>query len=112
MSKKEIVFYGISALIIIWFVLSIFEVQTHNLDHGYQYNKANAIVLITTQTETMTVVGCEVDKPTDSFLVTVRDSNGNEWDYYDTEYQYNGHELNVTMRNREIIDLSEIKGGN
>lgn len=109
MSRKEIAFYGIGTLVIIWFVLSVFEIQTHNLDHNYQYNKVNAIVLMTTKTEIMTVVGCEICKEDDSFLVTVEDGNGNQWDYYDTEFQYNGHELNVTMRDREIIDVSEIK---
>ena len=41
------------------------------------------------------------------YLVIVRDSNGNDWAYYDSEYVPKGTELEAIMTDGRIVDISE-----
>ena len=102
---KGKLFYGIVIIILGWFILSTIEVQMHNLDTNYIYNKANLWAILTTTETQMKVVDCEVDAPTDTFLVTLEDIKGEQYAYYDSEFQYNGWIKSVTMQGKTIIDV-------
>lgn len=101
---KKII-YPICIIIILWFALSTTEVWMHSLDTDYIYNKANVWAIMSTSTTEMKVVDCEIDKPTDTWLVTVEDIKGNQYSYYDSEIQYNGWIKTVTMQGNEIINV-------
>lgn len=103
--KKSI--YVIGALLILWWGASTIEVWSHNYDSDYIYSKANVWAILTTHTTEMKVVGCEIDKPTDTWLVTVEDIKGNQYSYYDSEIQYNGWIKEVTMQGTKIIEVKE-----
>ena len=47
----ESISYAVSVLLITWLILSMIEVNTHNLESGYQYNKLNVFVLLTKEVE-------------------------------------------------------------
>lgn len=99
------IFYIICITIILWFALSTIEVWTHSLNTDYIYNKANIWAIMSTSTTEMKVVDCEIDKPTDTWLVTVEDIKGNQYMYYDSEIQYNGWIKTVTMQGKIIINV-------
>lgn len=102
---KDRIFYGIVIVVLVWFVASTIEVQTHNLDSNYVYNKANIWAILTTTETEMKVVDCEIDKPTDTWLVTVEDIKGNQYSYYDSDFQYNGWIKTVKLQGKIIIDV-------
>lgn len=71
------------------------------------------IVVTTTETknglrkETVEVVECvAVD---DCYEVTVEDSKGNLWSYYDSEGQRNGNLVRVTWNGDEIVDVTTVR---
>ena len=101
---KEKIIYGIAIAMLIWIVASTLEVQLHNLDVDYVYNKANLWAILTTTETEMKVVDCEIDKPTDTWLVTVEDIKGNQYSYYDSDFQYNGWIKTVKLQGKVIID--------
>ena len=102
---KDRIFYGIVIVVLVWFVASTIEVQTHNLDSNYVYNKANIWAILTTTETEMKVVDCEIDKPTDTFEVTLENIKGEQYAYYDSEYQYNGWIKEVKMQGKTIVDV-------
>ena len=104
---KGKLFYGISILLIIWFMLSTMEVWIHNWDSNYIYSKGNVWAILTTHTTEMKVVACEPEKETDTFIVTLEDIKGNQYDYYDSEYQYNNWVKVCVMQGTKIIDVKE-----
>lgn len=102
---KEKIIYGIVIAMLVWVVLSTMEVQIHNLDVDYVYSKANIWAILTTTETEMKVVDCEIDKPTDTWLVTVEDIKGNQYSYYDSDFQYNGWIKTVKLQGKIIIDV-------
>lgn len=102
---KDRIFYGIVIVVLVWFVASTIEVQTHNLDSNYVYNKANIWAILTTTETEMKVVDCEIDKATDTFEVTLENIKGEQYAYYDSEYQYNGWIKEVKMQGKNIVDV-------
>ena len=97
--------YPICIVIILWFALSTTEVWIHSLDTDYIYNKANVWAIMSTSTTEMKVVDCEIDKPTDTWLVTLEDIKGNQYAYYDDEIQYNGWIKKVTMQGKCVVNV-------
>lgn len=102
---KEKIFYGVVIAMLTWVVLSTMEVQLHNLDVDYVYSKANIWAILTTTETEMKVVNCEVVKETDEFEVTLEDIKGEQYAYYDSEYQYNGWIKEVKMQGKQIVDV-------
>lgn len=102
---KKKLFYGIAIAMLVWVVLSTMEVQLHNLDVDYVYSKANIWAIITTTEVQMKVVNCEVIKETDEFEVTLEDIKGEQYAYYDSEFQYNGWIKTVKLQGKAIIDV-------
>lgn len=102
---KEKLFYGMIIIMLGWIVVSTIEVQIHNLDVDYVYSKANIWAILTTTETEMKVVDCEIDKPTDTWLVTVEDIKGNQYSYYDSDFQYNGWIKTVKLQGKIIIDV-------
>lgn len=100
---KEKIFYGVIIAILTWVVLSTMEVQVHNLDVDYVYNKANLWVLISAHTTDMIVRDCQ-GVPSDDYEVTVEDIEGNLYAYIDTEPREIGSVLRITMSGDEIIN--------
>ena len=106
MSKKEIAVYGIGVAILLWFILSTIEVWLHSTrESDYIYSRANVWAIMTTHTNEMKVVDCRIDKPTDTWLVTVEDIAGNQYQYYDTEIQYNGWIKTATMQGNLVVNI-------
>lgn len=97
--------YPICIVVILWFALSTTEVWIHSLDTDYVYNRANIWAIMSTYTTEMKVINCEIDKPTDTWLVTVEDIKGNQYSYYDSEIQYNGWIKEITMQGKNIVDV-------
>ena len=60
-----------------------------------------------TRTETVTVTECVAIE--DYYEITVEDSKGNLWGYYDDNYYNNGKELKVTFNGNEIVDAEVAK---
>ena len=58
-------------------------------------------------TEVVTVVECVAVE--DYYEVTVEDTKGNLWAYYDSDCYPNGKELRVTYKGNEIIDTEVAK---
>ena len=134
-SAIKLICYGFCIGIIMWFICSTVEVWTRDLDTDYEYSKANvweATVDSNSETET-NVVSTEApttEEPTKDeiknntvhvkvvdciesygdYEVTVEDSEGNLWAYYDTEWLPNGYPLRATFNGDEIVDVAYQKG--
>lgn len=102
---KEKIFYGIVIAMLIWVIASTMEVQLHNLDKGYVYSKANLWGILTTTTTEMKVVDCEIDKETDTFEVTLENIKGEQYAYYDSDFQYNGWIKEVKLQGKAIVNV-------
>lgn len=105
---KEKIVYGIAIAMLIWIVTSTLEVQMHNLDANYVYNKANIWAILTTTETQMKVVNCEIDKATDTFEVTLEDIKGEQYAYFDTDFQYNGWIKEVKLQGKQIVDVKGV----
>ena len=105
---KEKIFYGVVIAMLVWVVLSTMEVQLHNLDTDYVYNKANIWAILTTKETEMKVVDCEIDKATDTFEVTLEDIKGERYAYFDTDFQYNGWIKEVKLQGKNIVDVKTL----
>lgn len=104
MDKKEKILYGICIVILVWIAISTIEIWIKQKNPESVYSKANCYNAFTTHTTEMRVVGCDVVKADDSFEVVVEDIRGNQYAYYDSEYQYNGTIMQITMRDGQITD--------
>ena len=62
---------------------------------------------IRSQTVTVYVTGSyyESENGNPYYLVIVRDSNGNDWAYYDSEYVPKGTEMEAIMTDGRIVDV-------
>lgn len=106
MTKREMMVYTICITILVWFAISTVEVWLHSTrESDYIYSRANVWAIMTTRTKEMRVVDCEIDKPTDTWLVTVEDIRGNQYQYYDTEIQYSGWIKTVTMQGNLVVNI-------
>lgn len=54
-----------------------------------------------------TVVDCVRETGNEYYTVTVEDSKGEQWAYYDDEYQPIGTVLNASFNGNEIVDVKE-----
>lgn len=98
--KAKEVIYLINTVCIMLIVLIIAYAITHIILEQ----------LFTNRNTVMTVVDCERSEGNEYYTVTVEDTNGNQWAYYDDEYKGIGTELVIGMNgNDEIID---VKGDN
>jgi hypothetical protein len=100
---KEKIFYSAIIIVLLWVAVSTLEVQMHNLDSNYVYNKGNLWVLISAHTTDMIVRDCQ-GVITDDFEVTVEDIEGNLYAYIDTEPREIGSVIRVTMSGSKIIN--------
>jgi hypothetical protein len=71
---------------------------------------AREILFATCTPQPTTVVDCVRETGNEYYTVTVEDSKGEQWAYYDDEYQPIGTVLNASFNGNEIIDVN--KGGN
>lgn len=108
MSRREIIIYGVCAVLILWILTSTMEVQMHSLEYGYIYNKANLWAILTSETKEMKVTECT--KINDAMEIVVEDIEGNQYAYYDTEAREIGTILNVKFQGNAIVE-AEIKQG-
>ena len=89
MSKLNKMLNVVGIVLLLWVVISTMEVIFHNGNENYEYSKGNLWVIMTeTTTETVTVVECVPEG--NYYEVTVEDSKGNLWSYYDDEPQTMG----------------------
>ncbi len=93
MSKLNKVLNVVGIVLLLWVVISTMEVIFHNGNENYEYSKGNLWVVMTeTKSETVTVVECIPEG--NYYEVTVEDSKGNLWAYYDDEPK----EMGTTLR--------------
>lgn len=110
MTKREIIFYLICTLILIWVFASWIDVAIHNGNRNPKYGKWNVLVwVMETETEnnSCTVVACE---PTNgNYRITIEDAKGNLWAYYDGDTREIGESIEPIWNGNEIIGIN---GGN
>lgn len=96
--------YIICAIILAWLIASWINVAIHNGNLNYVYPKWNVFTWFpTTETESYVVVDCV---PEDNYyIVTIEDTKGNRWAYYDNDYMPNGYLLKPTFNGNEIVDV-------
>ena len=95
--------YVVGIIFVLWLMASLFEVWTHSLDNGYQYHKANACLLMAAHTTDMVVIDCQ-GKYDDTYVVTVQDIKGNQFDYYDDKAKETGTIMRVWLSGNIILD--------
>lgn len=90
MENIKRVFAKISIIFILWIILSTLEIGFHNTDKDYQYSKLNCFEILAKyqKTETKTVIDCQ--REMNYYIITVKDSKGNIYQFYDDEYYYYG----------------------
>ena len=92
MSKLNRVLNVVGIILLLWVVISTMEVIFHNGNENYEYSKGNLWVIMTSESETtVTVVECIPEG--NYYEVTVEDSKGNLWAYYDDEPKEMGDTL-------------------
>ena len=92
MAKLNRVLNVIGIILLLWVVISTMEVIFHNGNENYEYSKGNLWVIMTSESETtVTVVECIPEG--NYYEVTVEDSKGNLWAYYDDEPKEMGDTL-------------------
>lgn len=110
--KKQIVGVLLVAWML-WVLVSTIDINIHNGDSNHHYSATNfyevllavdAQIKPPTTTEVVLVVDCS---PTEDGLyeVIVRDTDGNDWAYYDDTPQSIHDILTVTFREKEIVDV-------
>ena len=99
-AKIKATLYIICVALLLWVIISTMEVMFCNGNEDYTYSKVNCWVLLTSETETtVTVVECV---PVGNYYeVTVEDSKGNLWAYYDDEAKTIGTILRETYAKGE-----------
>lgn len=96
--------YAFCIAILVWIMVSTIEVWVKQKTPDPIYSNANCYNMFTESTKEMKVVGCEVVPEDDCFEVVVEDIRGDQYAYYDSEYQYNGTIMEITFRANEIVD--------
>lgn len=92
MRKLNIIVNAIGIVILVWIIISAIEVNIYNGNENHEYSRSNVFVIMTeTKSETVTVVECIPEG--NYYEVTVEDSKGNLWAYYDDEPQTMGTTL-------------------
>lgn len=89
---KTKIFYAVCIILLAWIMASTTEIMIHNGNESYEYSKMNCwVILCGHATETVTVVECNAVG--NYYEITVEDSKGNLWAYYDDEPQTMGTTL-------------------
>lgn len=104
---KVVIGYGICVAIILWIAISTVEVWVKQKTESPTYTKANCYNIVAPQTETKSVcvTDCVMNKQNDCFEVTVMDDDGNMWAYYDSRPLAKGHLLKATFKADKIVDV-------
>lgn len=103
---KANVIYVICASILVWMIASWVDTIAHNGNENPQYASWNMFALLTTtetETDSCTVVSCV--KANGNYRVTIEDSNGNLWAYYDSDSREIGEEITPVWNGNEIVGL-------
>lgn len=97
-------------IILAWLLISWIDVATHNLNKGYEYGKWNIFTwFIKTETRNCVVTDCQPEGK--HYVVTIEDSKGNLWSYYDFDYRKKGNVV-VPIWSENGNEIIGIKGGN
>lgn len=71
--------------------------------------KANTIPTleekIKTETRVTVAINCTYEANENCYEVTIRDQNGNDWCYYDTDYVEKGTEINAIFTDGRVVDV-------
>ena len=99
---------------LLWVLVSTIDIDIHNENPNHHYSVANFYeVLLTvdaqikpspTTTEVVLVVECSSTED-GLYEVVVRDTDGNDWVYYDDTPQSIHDILAITFREKEIVDV-------
>ena len=130
---SELILIGLGLGLAVWMITSTINVVAHNGNPNYEYNRANFWVATVEEptTETPTTEEPTTEAPTTEatteeeietneirvkvvdcvesygdYEVTVEDSEGNLWAYYDSEWLPNGYVLRATFNGDEIVDVA------
>ena len=73
--------YALVIVVLLWIGKSTVDVWQGNVGKG------NFWLLLENKTETETVIDCVKSNGDNYYTVTVKDSEGNQWSYYDDTYR-------------------------
>lgn len=60
---------------------------------------------IKSETKLVVAINCTYKANENCYEVTIRDSNGNDWCYYDTDYVEKGTEMNAIFTDGRVMDI-------
>lgn len=60
---------------------------------------------IKTETKTVVAINCTYKANENCYEVTIRDQNGNDWCYYDTDYIPKGTEMEALFTSGRVVDV-------
>lgn len=94
--KIKYIIATVGIIFFLWIILSTLEIGFHNTDDNYHYSKLNCFEILAKheKLEIVTVISCK--REMNYYIVTVKDSKGNLYEYYDGDYKPNGTELTFT----------------
>lgn len=105
--------FAVAVGFLVWVLVSIVDIDVHNGNPNHEYSKANFVVLMCNiapkaqiKEEVCLVVDCT--QYANGYEVCVRDLNGNEWAYMDSNYVCPNELIEVFFdgENR-IVDVKE-----
>ena len=110
--------YLLCIVFLLWVAVSTVEVWIHNATETEKpYSDLNVWAITVSENKTeipdvrqeiaMTVVSC--DPIEDYYEVVVEDYNGNQWAYYDTDFQASKTQMLVTIQGKRVIDAVTIQ---
>lgn len=90
---------SIITIVVIFITFAIFLAKANTIPSAEEKIK--------TETVTVVAINCTYKANENCYEVTIRDQNGNDWAYYDTEYVPKGTEMNAIFTDGRVVDVSE-----
>lgn len=115
MAKVKGIVLALLTMWFVWVMVSTVDVCVHNGNPNYEYSRANfyeVLLAIDAQikspTETKAVLVVDCTKYANGYEVVVRDLDGNDWAYIDSDYVCPNEVIEVVFdgENR-IVDVKE-----
>ena len=96
--KIKVLCYALVIIALLWIGKSTVDVWTGNVGKG------NFWLILENKKETEnTVIDCVKSNGNEYYTVTVEDSEGNQWSYYDDQWKPVGTVLRVTWEGNKIV---------
>ena len=107
--------YTVAVVWMLWVLVSIVDIDVHNGNPNHHYSKANFVVLMCNiapkaqiKEEVCLVVNCT--QYANGYEIVVRDLDGNEWAYMDSNYVRPNELIEVVFDGENRIVDAKMKG--